>query len=252
VVVAYGLILPREILDAPRHGCVNIHASLLPRWRGAAPIQYAIWKGDDKTGVSIMQMEEGLDTGPVISMREIPIAEDTTAPALHDALSALGAEMIVEALDALALQGKLAAVPQDGAASTYAAMLKKEDGIIDWARPAADIDRQIRALNPWPGVWTKTDEGKRIKILSAQVAETLPGSIGDAAPGTVIDALDRSGDIGTTHFHVVIRADADGFNGLLRPNDMFHGDAKFCRKPAMRYEHESNHGECAPRPLISV
>lgn len=171
VVVAYGLILPKEILNIPRYGCLNIHASLLPRWRGAAPIQRAIWEGDERTGICIMQMEEGLDTGPVVCCEEIDITPQTTTPLLHDALSDMGARMIVEVLDRLAEDKKLDAKPQSESGKTYAHMLKKEHGKVDWNLSADQIDRQIRALNPWPGVWTTTDDGKRLKILKAEVAK---------------------------------------------------------------------------------
>ena len=147
VVAAYGLILPQEVLDMPRHGCINIHASLLPRWRGAAPIQYAIWKGDEKSGVTIMQMEAGLDTGPMIEEKAVAIHGYTTAQSLHDELSALGGVMIAQAMDDLANDGKLDNIAQDDALSNYASMLKKTDGIVDWAQSAIEIDRQIRALN---------------------------------------------------------------------------------------------------------
>ncbi|MFP4313123.1 MAG: methionyl-tRNA formyltransferase [Alphaproteobacteria bacterium] len=182
VVAAYGLILPQEILDMPRYGCLNIHASLLPRWRGAAPIQYAIWKGDDKTGVTIMQMERGLDTGPMIAKKEIAITPQTTASNLHDDLAEIGGEMIVEVLEDLQQFGFLQSEKQDDNQSSYAAMLKKEDGIIDWHKSAIEIDRQIRALNPWPGVWTIFGD-QRIKILEAKPAHENS----DIAPGTVLD-----------------------------------------------------------------
>lgn len=171
VVAAYGLILPLAVLDAPRHGCVNIHASLLPRWRGASPIQHAIWHGDTQSGVGIMQMEAGLDTGPVLAQRAVPIRETTTAQSLHDELAALGGALCVEVLEQIAASNKPQAVPQDNANATYAPLLKKEDGIIDWAADARAIDRQIRALNPWPGVWTRGADGKRLKILSASPAD---------------------------------------------------------------------------------
>ena len=167
VVAAYGLILPLPVLTAPKYGCLNIHASLLPRWRGASPIQHAILAGDAKSGVTIMQMEEGLDTGPMLSKREIDISGMTT-PQLHDALSTMGAEMIVDVLKKIP-QGEI----QNDAKSVYAPMLKKEDGLIDWTKPAAEIDRQVRALNPWPGTFTHLN-GKRLKILSGRVV-TSPG-----------------------------------------------------------------------------
>lgn len=190
IVAAYGLILPEAVLDAPTYGCLNIHASLLPRWRGAAPIQYAIWKGDKDTGVTIMQMERGLDTGPMIAKQAVPIAEDTTAPLLHDALSELGAKMIVDVVGQLELKrAMLEAVPQDDALSNYASMLKKEDGIVDWSASAADIDRQIRALNPWPGVWTQAN-GKRLKILKAALSPF-------ASQGQEGVVLNKDGDVQT-------------------------------------------------------
>lgn len=167
VVAAYGLILPKAILDAPVHGCLNIHASLLPRWRGAAPIQRAILEGDKETGITIMQMDEGLDTGAMIKKKSVPIRESTTSESLHDILSAIGSSMIGEVIEELATNGTLAGTPQPPEGSTYAKMLKKEEGRIDWTKPADAIHRQIRALNPWPGTWCETDKGRRLKILDA-------------------------------------------------------------------------------------
>jgi len=177
VVVAYGLILPQAILDAPRRGCLNIHASLLPRWRGAAPIHRAIMAGDDVTGVCIMQMDAGLDTGDVLLRREIAIgAEDTTAD-LHDTLSALGADAIVDALAGL---DDLVPVPQPDVGVTYAAKIDKAEARIDWSQPAVAVDRQIRGLSPFPGAWFALD-GVRIKALGASLAE------GAGKPGEVLD-----------------------------------------------------------------
>ena len=182
VVVAYGLILPQAVLDAPRMGCVNIHASLLPRWRGAAPIHRAIMAGDDETGISIMQMEAGLDTGPVLLTRTLPIgAEDTTA-ALHDRLSQLGAEAIVAAL---AEFDSLTPVPQPQEGVTYAEKIDKAEAAIDWSNDAAEIDRQIRGLSPFPGAWT-THSGRRLKFLACRRAQARPDG---AAAGSVIDGL---------------------------------------------------------------
>lgn len=171
IVAAYGLILPKQILDAPQYGCINIHASLLPRWRGASPIQRSIWEGDQESGVTLMQMDEGLDTGPIIAKQSIPLLSEITTQSLHDALSDLGGAMIVEALNALAKSNaKLPSTPQDNDKTTYAPLLKKSDGLIDWNENAAKIDRQIRALNPWPGTYTG-EENARIKILSASLGE---------------------------------------------------------------------------------
>ncbi|MCD8496629.1 MAG: methionyl-tRNA formyltransferase [Alphaproteobacteria bacterium] len=171
IVAAYGLILPKAVLDAPKFGCLNIHASLLPRWRGASPIQRAIWAGDVETGITIMQMDEGLDTGPEILKRALSITPATTASTLHDQLAVLGGEMVVEVLDQLAATREpLPATPQNDAEFTYAPLLKKEDGNVHWTQSAAEIDRQIRALNPWPGVWTSVN-GKRLKVLEAVLTD---------------------------------------------------------------------------------
>ena len=176
IVAAYGLILPQEMLVAPRLGCLNIHASLLPRWRGAAPIQAAILAGDTQTGITIMRMEAGLDTGPMLARATVPITGATTTPALHDALAALGAELV---LRTLADMPEPVPQPEDGV--TYAAKLAREDGRIDWTRDAASIDRQVRALNPWPGTFTRMG-GEVLKILAV---ERVPGQ---GAPGQVLAA----------------------------------------------------------------
>jgi methionyl-tRNA formyltransferase len=179
VVVAYGLLLPNAILRAPRIGCYNVHASLLPRWRGAAPIQRAILAGDAETGVTIMQMDEGLDTGPTLLSERIAIAPDETGASLHDRLAALGARLIVEALDQLAA-GKLAPAPQPAEGATYAAKLTREDGRLDWRRAADELARRVRALNPWPGAWFEAG-GERIKVLAAEPAA------GGGPPGHILD-----------------------------------------------------------------
>lgn len=170
VVAAYGLLLPKAVLDAPAYGCINIHASLLPRWRGASPIQRAIWEGDAQSGVALMQMDEGLDTGPVIDMHALDLAADETAATLHDRLAALGAQMIVAALDKLAKNGQLTVKGQENDGATYAHMLRKDDGLVNWQQTAVQIDRQIRALNPWPGVWCEAGD-LRLKILRASIAK---------------------------------------------------------------------------------
>ncbi|HZB92875.1 MAG TPA: methionyl-tRNA formyltransferase, partial [Stellaceae bacterium] len=182
VVVAYGLILPKAVLEAPRLGAVNIHASLLPRWRGAAPIQRAILAGDAETGITIMQMEEGLDTGPMLLTEAVPIGPATTAQPLQDALAALGARLILVALEGLAA-GRLVAEPQPAAGATYAKKLRREEAALDWRRPADALERQVRAFDPWPGAYF-THDGERIKVLAAAPAPAAAG----AAPGTVLDA----------------------------------------------------------------
>ena len=181
VVAAYGLILPQTVLDLPRFGCINIHASLLPRWRGAAPVQRAILAGDAETGVCIMQMEAGLDTGPVLLSGRMPIAADETAGTLHDKLAEMGARLIVETLDRL----PLAALPQMTDGTTYAAKIEKKEAQLDWRLPAAQLARQIRAFNPFPGAQTKLDQTD-IKVWRAEIVSVA------AAPGTVLSA-DKSG-----------------------------------------------------------
>ncbi len=183
VVVAYGLILPAAILDAPREGCFNLHASLLPRWRGAAPIHRAIMAGDRETGVMVMRMEEGLDTGPVAMAERLAIPPDATTGDLHDRLARLGADLMVRALAALE-RGALGTVAQAEDGVTYAAKIDKAETRIDWARPAAEVHNHIRGLSPFPGAWcemTLSGKTERVKILRSTLAE------GAGAPGTVLD-----------------------------------------------------------------
>jgi methionyl-tRNA formyltransferase len=175
VVAAYGLILPPPMLDAPRRGCLNIHASLLPRWRGAGPIQAAILAGDTESGITIMRMDEGLDTGPMLLAEAVQIGPRTTAATLHDALAAVGARLVLRALDE-----NPPPHPQPAEGATYAPKLAREDGLIDWTRDAAFIERQVRALNPWPGTFS-TWSGATLKVL-----DCLPAD-GAGAAGTVLD-----------------------------------------------------------------
>ena len=181
VVAAYGLILPKPILEAPRLGCLNVHASLLPRWRGAAPIQRAILAGDRETGITIMQMDEGLDTGPMLLREAIPIGPKTRAGNLTETLAALGAKLMLQALDGVAA-GTLVPRPQPEEGATYAPKLRREEAALDWRRPAVYLERQVRAFDPWPGAFLFTRD-ERIRVLSA---EAEPGSA-TAPPGTVID-----------------------------------------------------------------
>jgi methionyl-tRNA formyltransferase len=179
--VAYGLLLPPGILDTPRLGCLNVHASLLPRWRGAAPIQRAIMAGDAETGITIMRMDQGLDTGPMLLSQSTPILADDTAGALHDRLAAMGARLIVAALEGLA-QGRLTPRPQSLTGVTYAAKLTRDDERLDWRRPAVELERQVRALAPRPGAWFAHGD-ERLKVLSAEIS-TMPRP---AAPGLILD-----------------------------------------------------------------
>ena len=181
VVAAYGLILPKAILEAPRLGCLNVHASLLPRWRGAAPIQRSILAGDAETGITIMQMDEGLDTGAILLQEAQPIGPRTTASELHDALADQGGRLIVAALEGLTA-GDLTARPQPEEGVTYAAKLEREEGRLDWRQPAAALDRRRRAFAPWPGAWFAAG-GERIKVLDSEVADAA-----GAGPGTLLDA----------------------------------------------------------------
>ena len=184
VVAAYGLLLPQAVLDVPRHGCLNIHASLLPRWRGAAPVQRAILAGDAMTGVCIMRMEAGLDTGPVLLRRECPIGPEVTAGELTEALASLGADAVVEALANLE---QLQAVPQDDACATYAAKIQKSEARIDWGRPAVEIGRQVRAFNPFPGAeGTVLQAPLKIWRAHPTPASGRPGEIVPTAQGLVV------------------------------------------------------------------
>ncbi|MCY1126394.1 methionyl-tRNA formyltransferase [Frigidibacter sp. RF13] len=179
VVVAYGLLLPKAVLEAPRKGCLNIHASLLPRWRGAAPIHRAVMAGDAETGICIMQMDEGLDTGPVLLRRATPIGPEETTGDLHDRLAEMGAGMIVEAVGGI---DHLHPDAQPGDGVTYARKIDKAEARIDWTRPATEVDRQIRGLSPFPGAWCDV-AGERVKLLRSRLAEA------SGAPGEVLHGL---------------------------------------------------------------
>lgn len=179
VVAAYGLILPKAILDAPKYGCLNIHASLLPRWRGAAPIQRAILAGDTESGIAIMQMDKGLDTGPVLMKESVAITNRTTAQSLHDVLADIGARLIVRALADITTSD-VHPVPQPEEGVCYATKLTREDGKINWGNPASSIERQLRALHPWPGCFFALKDEK-IKLLAATIIDKT------GAPGTLLD-----------------------------------------------------------------
>lgn len=183
IVVAYGLLLPGAVLTLPAHGCINVHASLLPRWRGAAPIQRALLAGDRETGVTIMQMDEGLDTGPILAQGACPIDPEDTGGGLHDRLAEIGAALLVATLDRVA-DGTLVPTSQDPSRACYAAKLSKADGDLDWGRPAVELARQVRALNPWPVARTRLADGQILRVWAARAWSGESGQ----APGTVIAA----------------------------------------------------------------
>ncbi len=188
VVVAYGMLLPQAILDAPKHGCLNLHGSLLPRWRGAAPIQRAVMAGDAESGVGVMRMEAGLDTGPVALEARLPIAPGMTAGALHDALMPLGADLMARALAALDA-GTLTFTPQPEDGVVYAHKITNDEARIDWSRPAAEVANRINGLSPFPGAFFEVDLGKgpeRVKVLRAALAQSAGSGAG--VPGTLLDA----------------------------------------------------------------
>lgn len=188
VVAAFGQILRPEVLELPPHGCLNIHASLLPRWRGAAPIPAAILAGDATTGVTLMLMDEGLDTGPILAQTECPIAPDDTTATLTARLAEMGARLLIETLPAW-LAGEIQPQPQDHSLATYCRPLGKENSLLDWSRPAADLDRQVRACNPWPGAYT-TWQGQQLKVLRAHPHPTW---LGTEPPGMVVALPDGIG-----------------------------------------------------------
>ncbi|RLC81162.1 MAG: methionyl-tRNA formyltransferase [Chloroflexi bacterium] len=185
VVAAFGQILTPDVLNLPPHGCINVHASLLPRWRGAAPVSAAILAGDDITGVTIMRMDAGLDTGPVLAQRKEPILSNDTWGTLEERLARLGADLLLETLPAY-LAGKLAPQPQPEDGVTYAERICKQDGLLDWSLPAVELDRRVRAFTPWPSAFT-TWRGKRLKVLRAA---PLPDWQGEALPGAVVALAD--------------------------------------------------------------
>ncbi len=193
VVVAYGLILPQVVLDIPVRGCLNIHASLLPRWRGAAPIQRAVLAGDPQTGVTIMQMDAGLDTGPMLLREALPISPEATSGDVHDALALQGARLIVQALSAIE-RDELPAQPQPAEGASYAGKLSKEEARLDWSLPAAELRRRIHGYNPMPGAWCEWN-GERIKLLRATLGPE--DGTGTSPPGSVLASDDRGLSVAT-------------------------------------------------------
>ena len=217
VVMAYGRILPRGVLEAPRLGCVNLHASILPRYRGAAPITWSVVNGETVTGVSLMQMDEGMDTGPVFTWREVPIGPDVTAGEVSELLAACAADVVRLDLPRV-VSGELHAVPQDHAAATMAPMLSKDDGRIDWSRPAARVHDHTRGMSPWPGAWT-TLGGKLLKVLETRIAMGEAGG----APGEVVIAHKGRCEVACGEGRVeIVRAQVEG-KKALGANDLVSG-----------------------------
>ncbi|MEM9436944.1 MAG: methionyl-tRNA formyltransferase [Pseudomonadota bacterium] len=213
VVVAYGLILPQVVLNAPRFGCLNIHASLLPRWRGAAPIHRAVMAGDNETGICIMQMEAGLDTGPVLLREATDIGAEETTGELHDRLSSMGARLIIDALAKL----PMAAEAQSEAGVTYAQKISKDEARVDWSRPAAEVDAHIRGLSPFPGAWCEIG-GERVKLLRSRLAE------GAGEPGAILGGFRVACGTGSVEITELQRAGkaptnaADYLRGAVLPD----------------------------------
>ncbi|WP_199610170.1 methionyl-tRNA formyltransferase [Flocculibacter collagenilyticus] len=191
VVVAYGLILPQVVLDTPKYGCINVHGSILPRWRGAAPIQRAIWAGDAETGVTIMQMDAGLDTGDILHIARTPIEATDTSASMYNKLAEIGPRALLTSLTLIAEQ-QITATPQDDKLANYAEKLSKEEALLDWNKSAAELEREIRAFNPWPMSYTKLDE-HNIKVWQAQVIDEAH----NAAPGTILSATKQGINIAT-------------------------------------------------------
>ena len=218
IVAAFGQILPQSVLDIPAYGSLNTHASLLPRWRGAAPIQAAIRAGDRETGITIMKMDAGLDTGPILSQRALTIADDETAESLHDRLALLAAELLIETLPAY-LDDRIQPRPQDDSQATYAPMIKKEEGQIDWTQAALVIERQIRAFTPWPGTFS-TWKTQPIRILRAQVGS------GHADPGQITER-DGLTAVGTSEGLLVLQRVQLAGRKALSIDEFLRGHADF-------------------------
>jgi len=192
VVVAYGQILPRAILEMPKYGAINVHASLLPKYRGAAPIQWAIIDGETESGVTIMQMDEGLDTGPMLLKESVAITSNETGESLHDKLADIGAGALIKALELISL-GKTNLIPQDDSMSTYAHMLSRDTGQIDWTKSAAQIERLVRGLYPWPSAFSSLDGFGKIKVIKATVLSDEFKDSNQDDPGTIIDIDNKKG-----------------------------------------------------------
>lgn len=218
VVAAFGQILPQAVLDIPRMASINVHASLLPRWRGAAPIQAAIRAGDAESGVTIMKMDAGLDTGPILSMRSIALSKRETGASLHDKLSELGAALLIETLPGY-LDGSVQPRPQPDEGVTYAPTIKKEEGRLDWTQPAQVLERLIRAFTPWPGTFTVWN-GQPLKVLAAQVAP------GQAEPGKVI-RQDDGAAVGTGEGLLVLKEIQLAGRKAMTASDFIRGQADF-------------------------
>jgi methionyl-tRNA formyltransferase len=227
LVMAYGQILPRDVLKIPKIACLNLHASLLPRWRGAAPVQAAITAGDRETGITVMYMDEGLDTGDILLQRTIDILPTDIAGSLHDRLAKIAPETLLDSLELLA-KGNAPRIPQDNALATYAPKLKREDGKIDWAEPADAIERKIRAFNPWPGAFTlvtdKSGRELRMKILDARVVE-LQGRPGEILRKHSNELIVGTGKNALSAWHVQLEG-----KSRMSANDFIRGHARLLER----------------------
>ncbi len=221
VVTAFGQILRPHVLELPPLGCVNVHASLLPRWRGASPIQHAILVGDVESGVTLMQMDVGLDTGPILVREAIPLAADETAVSLHDKLAELGAQMLAQHLGDI-INGRIQPTPQDNAQSTYAPMISKEDGRLNWRQTAVELDRHIRAMTPWPGATTSW-QGKRLKIVSARPVEGFDD--GDAVGN--VSRMGKTAVVGTGNGRLQLQQIQLAGKRAMLMNDFLRGHPDF-------------------------
>ncbi|OHA00650.1 MAG: methionyl-tRNA formyltransferase [Candidatus Sungbacteria bacterium RIFCSPHIGHO2_02_FULL_47_11] len=227
IVAAYGKIIPREILEIPKHGVLNVHPSLLPRWRGPSPIQYALLNGDTKTGVTIIQMDELMDHGPVLMQRELSISKITYLQ-LHDELARLGATLLLETLPQW-LNGKIKPTPQDDSQATYSKILTKESGRIDWSRTAEEIERKVRAFSPWPGAWTLWPTNKKIDRILIDAAEISDEDASEKTPGLVWKSRDGNLFIQTGRGSIAVKdltkagKKTMGAEAFLRGNDAILG-----------------------------
>ncbi|MFH0793253.1 MAG: methionyl-tRNA formyltransferase [bacterium] len=228
IVIAYGKILPPEILQLPKYGCINVHASLLPKYRGAAPVQWSLMAGETETGVTIMQLDEGMDTGPILAQEKVDILDDDDTHSLSDMLSVIGAELLAKTLDEIERRGRVEGRPQDSSKATLAPMLRKEDGVINWARTSVQIICHIRAVTPWPGAVTLLDSGMHLKLLRAEPLwkseeESLPPNK-KLVPGTITGLFKNLGfSVKTLDGHLLVTRAQPENKRVMDGTDLVNG-----------------------------